>query len=114
MKTRSVPGQQKPYPPLVEVTKNQPTFEFTDVDGIIVGFRCPAYVAAVNVPGYHLHFLTNDKSAGGHVLEFQVKEAVAYVDYTSEFLMILPGSDSDFYKIDLTQEKQEELEQVEK
>ncbi len=114
MKTRSVPGQQKPYPPLVEVTKNQPTFEFTDVEGIIVGFRCPAYVAAVNVPGYHLHFLTNDKSAGGHVLEFQVKEAVAYVDYTSEFLMILPGSDSDFYKIDLTQEKQEELEQVEK
>jgi acetolactate decarboxylase len=114
MKTRSVPGQQKPYPPLVEVTKSQPTFEFTDVEGIIVGFRCPAYVAAVNVPGYHLHFLTNDNSAGGHILEFQVKEAVAYVDYTSEFLMILPGSDSDFYKIDLTQEKQEELEQVEK
>jgi acetolactate decarboxylase len=114
MKTRSVPGQQKPYPPLVEVTKSQPTFEFTDVEGVIVGFRCPAYVAAVNVPGYHLHFLTNDNSAGGHILEFQVKEAVAYVDYTSEFLMILPGSDSDFYKIDLTQEKQEELEQVEK
>lgn len=114
MKTRSVPGQQKPYPPLVEVVKNQPTFEFTDVEGIVVGFRCPAYVAGVNVPGYHLHFLTKDKSAGGHVLEFQVDEAVAYIDYTSEFLMILPGNDSDFYKIDLTQEKQEELEQVEK
>lgn len=113
MKTRSVPGQQKPYPPLVEVVKNQPTFEFTDVEGIVVGFRCPAYVAGVNVPGYHLHFLTKDKSAGGHVLEFQVEEAVAYIDYTSEFLMILPGNDSDFYKIDLTQEKQEELEQVE-
>lgn len=114
MKTRSVPGQQKPYPPLVEVTKNQPIFEFNDVEGTIVGFRCPSYVASVNVPGYHLHFLTKRRDAGGHILEFEVAEAVAYVDHTSEFLMILPGEDSDFYDIDLTQDKQEELEQVEK
>ncbi len=114
MKTRSVPGQQKPYPPLVEVTRNQPEFEFTDVSGTIVGFRCPSYVAAVNVPGYHLHFLTHDGSAGGHILEFEVKEAAATVDYTSGFLMILPGENSDFYSIDLTADKQKELEEVEK
>jgi len=114
MKTRSVPGQKKPYPPLAEVTKNQPIFEFSDVVGTIVGFRCPEYVSGVNVPGYHLHFLTEGKDAGGHVLEFKTKEAVASVDYTSEFLMILPGEGSDFYTIDLTQDKQEELEEVEK
>jgi acetolactate decarboxylase len=114
MKTRSVPGQQKPYPPLVEVTRNQPIFEFADIDGTVVGFRCPAYVAGINVSGYHLHFLTEGNDAGGHVLEFQVADAVAYVDYTSEFLMILPGEGSDFYEIDLTQDKQEELEEAEK
>jgi len=114
MKTRSVPGQQKPYPPLVEVTQNQPIFEFADIDGTVVGFRCPPYVAGVNISGYHLHFLTEDNNAGGHVLEFQVAEAVAYVDYTAEFLMILPGEDSDFYEIDLTQDKQEELEEAER
>jgi len=114
MKTRSVPGQQKPYPPLVEVTRNQPIFEFTNIDGTVVGFRCPAYVAGVNIPGYHLHFLTEGNDAGGHVLEFQVADAVAYVDYTSEFLMILPGEGSDFYELDLTQDKQEELEEAEK
>ena len=114
MKTRSVPGQQKPYPPLVEVTKHQPIFEFTNVDGTVVGFRCPAYVAGVNIPGYHLHFLTDGNNAGGHVLEFQITNAVAYVDYTSEFFMILPGDGSDFYELDLTQDKQEELEEAEK
>lgn len=114
MKTRSVPGQEKPYPPLVEVTKNQPIFEFSNVKGTIAGFRCPAYVSAVNVPGYHLHFLTQDRGAGGHVLEFKVTEAVASVDYTSEFLMILPGEESDFYRVNLTQNEQEELEKVEK
>ena len=114
IKTRSVPAQEKPYPPLVEVTQNQPIFEFNDVEGTIVGFRCPAYVAGINVPGYHLHFLTKSKDSGGHVLEFEIVEAVASIDYTSEFLMILPGDDSDFYEVDLTQDKQKELEKVEK
>ncbi|MFC1910926.1 acetolactate decarboxylase [Chloroflexota bacterium] len=114
MKTRSVPGQQKPYPPLVEVTKNQPVFEFGEVEGTIAGFRCPDYVTGINVPGYHLHFLTRANDAGGHILDFTIKQATASVDYTSAFLMILPGEDSDFYRIDLSQDKTWELEKVEK
>lgn len=114
MKTRSVPAQQKPYPPLVEVTKNQPTFEFNDVKGTIVGFRSPPYVSGVNVPGYHLHFLTKDKDGGGHVLEFRVQEAAVMVDYTSEFSMILPGAGSDFYRIDLTKDLTKDLQKAEK
>jgi acetolactate decarboxylase len=39
VKTRSVPRQRKPYPPLAEVVKHQPTFELRDVPGSIVGFR---------------------------------------------------------------------------
>jgi acetolactate decarboxylase len=114
MKTRSVPAQQKPYPPLVEVTAHQPVFEMTDVEGVIVGFRSPSYVSGVNVPGYHLHFLTADKTAGGHILDFTVKNATAHIDNTSDFLMILPGETSDFYKLDLSQDKEAELNQAEK
>jgi acetolactate decarboxylase len=73
VKTRSVPGQEKPYPPLVEVTANQPTFEFHDIEGTIAGFYCPDYVEGLNVPGYHLHFITEDRTAGGHVLGFDEK-----------------------------------------
>ncbi len=114
MKTRSVPAQQKPYPPLVEVTKNQPVFELSDVTGTVAGFRCPPFAAGVNVPGYHLHFLTDGRDAGGHILDFQVEQAVVYVDVTPDFLMVLPDSESDFYNIDLTPDNQEELEQAEK
>ena len=113
IKTRSVPKQNQPYPPLVEVVKNQPTFEFHDVEGIIVGFRCPVYVEGINVPGYHLHFITEDKKAGGHLLECQIKNARVEIDYTSEFYMALPES-SEFYKVNLAKEKQTELEKVEK
>jgi acetolactate decarboxylase len=114
MQTRSVPKQQKPYPPLADVTPKQAVFEFHDVTGTVVGFRCPQFVNGVNVPGYHLHFLTGDRKAGGHILDFTVKQTVADLDYTPDFLMVLPGEKSDFYHLDLSQDQQGNLEKVEK
>ena len=113
IKTRSVPGQSKPYPLLVEVVKTQSIFEFHNVKGTIAGFWCPSYVEGVNVPGYHLHFITEDKKAGGHLLECHLQNARLDIDYTSEFYMVLLKSDK-FYKTDLTKKKQKELEKVEK
>ena len=52
--TRSVPRQQPPYEPLVEVVKVQPVFHLRDVEGTLAGFRCPEFAKGVNVPGYHL------------------------------------------------------------
>jgi acetolactate decarboxylase len=114
IKVRSVPAQQKPYPPLVEVTKNQPVFEYHDIAGTIVGFYCPSYVDGVNVPGYHLHFLGTGEYAGGHILDFIVKEGDISIDNTSEFEMILPGPDSDFYKLDLSPDLSSDLQKSEK
>ena len=113
IKTRSVPGQNKPYPLLVEVVKNQSIFELHNVKGTIAGFWCPSYVEGVNVPGYHLHFITEDRKAGGHLLDCRLQNARLDIDYTSEFYMALLKSD-EFYKTDLTQKKQKELERVER
>ena len=114
LKTRSVPAQVKPYPKLVDVTKNQAVFEFTNVEGTLVGFRCPAYVNGVNVPGYHLHFLSAAKDAGGHVLDFKVGQAEALVDYTANFKLVLPDQGSDFYKFDFTQDQSSDIQKAEK
>jgi len=113
IKTRSVPRQNKPYPALVEVVKNQPTFEFHNVKGTIVGFRCPDYVKGINIPGFHFHFITDDRKAGGHLLDCRLKNMKAEIDYTTEFYMVLP-EDKEFYELDLTKEKQKELEKVER
>ncbi len=75
MMTRAVPGQKKPYAPLCEVVKTQPKFHFEHVAGTMVGFRGPPYVATLNAPGYHFHFLTADQAGGGHVLSFTVDHA---------------------------------------
>ncbi len=113
VKTRSVPAQQKPYRALNEVVKSQPLFELKNVQGTIVGFRCPPYAKGVNVPGYHLHFLTADRKTGGHVLDFNVERATMEIDDTGEFAIILP-SDKTFYGADLTPDREKELKAVEK
>jgi len=114
MKTRSVPVQQKPYPKLAVITESEPIFEFENISGTIVGFRCPSYVDGINVIGYHLHFISSSKEAGGHILDFKIQDAIAAIDYTSQLLLILPGEESDFYHINLQQDKQAELEKIEK
>lgn len=92
VKTRSVPKQSKPYPKLAEVTKNQPEFEFENVKGSLAGFWCPAHAAALNVPGYHLHFLSQDRRAGGHLLECRTRRARVAIDVTPLFLLRLPAT----------------------
>ena len=90
VKTRSVHPQNKPYPPLDDVVKNQVVFEFTNVTGTAAGFRFPAFMDGVQAPGYHLHFLTQDRKAGGHLLDCRIWNATVKVDFKREFLMELP------------------------
>ena len=113
MKTRSVPGQQKPYPPLSEVTQHQPEFEMENVSGMIVGFRCPAYVKGINVPGYHLHFISDDRTQGGHILGFELKDGGCLVDELNLYSLELPIGASSFAETDLSQDRSQELERVE-
>lgn len=113
IKTRSVPRQARPYPPLVEVAKKQAVFEFKDVDGVIVGFHHPQYLAGVNVAGYHFHFLTVDRRAGGHLLDCRIKQAKAELSQMNDFHLRLPGAES-FYRADLSGDKKQEIEKVEK
>ena len=114
MKTRSVPSQQKPYPPLREVTKNQPEFTMEDVSGTIVGFRCPAYVKGMNVPGYHLHFISNDRTKGGHILSFEVGYGQCELDALNRYALRLPVNSSEFAETDLTKDRSKELQDVER
>ena len=90
IKTRSVPAQTKPYPRLVEVVKTQPTFEFNNVTGVMVGFWLPNDFSGLNVPGYHLHFLTADRTGGGHLLEARPLHVTVELEPLRQFQMVLP------------------------
>src|ERR671913_854288 len=51
VKTRSVPRQRRPYPPLAKVVEHQPTFELRDVPGSLVRVSFPRYAQGLNVAG---------------------------------------------------------------
>jgi acetolactate decarboxylase len=112
IKTRSVPAQQKPYPLLAEVTANQPEFETQSVSGTLSGFYCPPFVTGINVPGYHLHFISDDAFFGGHVLGFELKEGILELDRINSFKLILP-EEGGFLDTNLDKDLSNELNKVE-
>ncbi len=89
VKTRSVPAQSKPYPTLVEAVKNQTVFTLQDVEGTMVGFYFPNSMQGVDSVGYHLHFLTDDHGAGGHVLESIIKDATVEIDQMNNYHLLI-------------------------
>ena len=107
-----MPRQRKPYPPLVEAVKHQPTFEFHDVRGSLVGFRFPDYIGGLNVSGYHFHFITEDRSAGGHLLECEMGRGELRIDHESELNLELPAGVVEAIP-DLEPSKQDELRRIE-
>ncbi|MFW0109556.1 acetolactate decarboxylase [Rothia sp. P13129] len=75
VRTRTVIKQSKPYPKMVEATENEDIVQFDHCEGTIVGFRTPIYEQGIGVPGCHAHFIENSYQAGGHVVDFKLKEA---------------------------------------
>lgn len=111
--TRSVPAQVKPYKPLTEVTKHQPEFKMKNITGTIVGFRLPTFVKGINVPGYHLHFISDDLQHGGHLLDFELEKGVIEIAEVHRFRMFLPENANDFAAIDLAKDRTQELHDAE-
>jgi acetolactate decarboxylase len=90
VRARSVPPQTPPYRQLTEVVADQHVFEFTDVEGTMLGFRFPSYAEGIEVGGYHLHFVSDDRSRGGHVLDSRTGELRVRIDPSDDLHIELP------------------------
>lgn len=111
--TRSVPEQERPYPPLAEVVEKQVEFTEREIAGMVVGYRSPDYLKGVNVPGYHLHFLSDDRDFGGHLLGFEMEEGQFRYEYLTRLTMELPVDSAEFREADLRRDRSAELHKVE-
>ena len=107
---RSVPRQEEPYPPLTDVVKRQAVFTRELVRGTVVGFRFPAYMGDLNTAGYHLHFLSEDRTFGGHLLDAVSGEIGVRFCELNELTLTLPESVALY---NLTKTTDAEIETVE-
>ncbi|BEV15597.1 acetolactate decarboxylase [Herbaspirillum sp. DW155] len=99
---------------LVEASKQQTEFHFSDVDGTLVGIWSPGFSSAFSVPGHHFHFLSKDRRQGGHLLDCASAGPLRLrVEALTDFHLALPETES-FLKADLARDSSEELAYAEK
>lgn len=94
--------------PLAKAAAIQPEFEFTDVEGTLVGIWAPQLSSALNITGYHFHFLSEDRTKGGHLLECSGKNLRVRVDRLNDFHLSLPESE-EFLRADLNKDTSKDL-----
>ena len=91
----------------------QSEFNFTDLDGTLVGLWSPGFSSAFSVAGYHFHFLSADRQHGGHLLDLSASTLRLRVEALTEFHLALPESEA-FLKADLSKDTAEQLSYAEK
>ena len=109
---RSVRRQESPYQPLEEVAKTQSVWTREEQVGTLLGIRCPIWTGGLNVPGYHWHFLSNDRKVGGHVLDCRITEGQVQYEVCRDWEVKLEGSKG-FNETDLVKDRSRELHKVE-
>jgi acetolactate decarboxylase len=109
---RSVKRQEPPYRPLADVAESQSVWTHAEVSGTLVGIRCPAWVNGLNVPGYHWHFLSDDHTVGGHVLDCRAVDLRVHFDVCRDWLIKLDNS-TEFNSANLGEDLSQDLRRVE-
>lgn len=92
MHVRMIP-KSSPNRKFSEVAINQPEHEKEDISGTIVGIWTPEMFHGVSVAGYHLHFLSDDHSFGGHVMDFVIQEGIIEVGPVDQLDQRFPVQD---------------------
>lgn len=113
MKTRTVAKQHVPYPPLPTAVDGQAVRVLENVRGSLIGFRSPQFAQGLEVAGFHLHFLSDDRTAGGHALDYSILNGLVQVQTLSSLHVELPHTQA-FLDAELTSESMDrDIEQAE-
>jgi acetolactate decarboxylase len=97
---------------LLDAAKEQKEFYFSNVEGALIGMWSPAYSSAFNVPGYHFHFLSKDRTKGGHVLQCRARALRVGLQMLCEYDVRLPNAGM-FLTADLSKDPAAELAKAE-
>lgn len=111
---RSERKQEKPYRSLAETMKDaEVRFHYTDRSGVLIGFRSPGFVGGLNVPGCHLHFISSDRTLGGHAVDFVLASGRISVQPIPNFTVCLPEMLS-VAPEELSRDRSAEIETIER
>lgn len=85
---------------LAELMKSRPLYSKEDVSGTMVGFYNPPYFSAIDLSPFHFHFISKDRTYGGHMMSGKLTAATIKVslDQKPGCEVILPQQNRVFDK----------------
>jgi acetolactate decarboxylase len=89
--------------PLAKAASTQPEFDFKEIDGTLVGIWAPQFSSSLNIAGYHFHFLSQDRTKGGHLLECSGKGLRLRIERLNDFHLSLPETE-EFLRADFSKD----------
>jgi acetolactate decarboxylase len=107
IKTRTV-SPPPAHARLVDAAKMQSEFEFKETPGTLIGLWSPGFSSAFSVPGYHFHFLSDNRDHGGHLLACASKKLRVRIEKLTDFHMALPATEA-YLTADLSKNSAGEL-----
>ena len=90
----------------------QREFVFENVDGTLVCVYHPDYMDGINAPGWHVHFLSEDRTRGGHVFDLSLVRGHAVMHKIDRIEIQLPATPA-FDTYALKETSQKEIAEVE-
>lgn len=113
IKTRAFPPvSKKPYLSLADMLDKQHFFEFNNIKGDLVGYRLPSFMEGAHISGYHFHFLSDKKDAGGHIIDLKTDGITIEIDKLDSYTVDIPQN-TDFAHFDFKKDRKEEIKSVE-
>jgi acetolactate decarboxylase len=97
---------------LLDAAKSQLEFQFHNVEGTLVCFWSPMYASALSIPGYHFHFISKDRTKGGHALNCSAQKLSGSIQVASEYDIQLPEA-GPFLTADLSRNPASDLAKAE-
>ena len=68
----------------------QYSFRFEKISGSVICLYFPDYMDGLNLPGWHLHFISKDRSMGGHVFDLKINSCRVKLDKIARIELQLP------------------------
>ncbi|PCR99238.1 acetolactate decarboxylase [Lactococcus fujiensis] len=104
MHVRMSPGA-KEGEQFVDVAARQPEYTEENISGTIVGYWTPELFHGMSVAGFHLHFISDDRQFGGHIMDFTMANGNLELGKIDQVIQNFPVEAERFLEADLDLEK---------
>ncbi len=94
------------------LSHTQEEFYFDNIKGSLICLYYPDYMDGINAPGWHFHFISEDRKKGGHVFELSMLHGTVRLDKINGIELRLPG-DAAFDTYSLKEASQKDIKKVE-